>query len=245
MSLGDDFYKVHELDIGVFYTFLDSEPQKDQEQKTEEQKSVTVMEMDDFYKTEIGQNVLANPWGSYSNGHYTDMEEVDKNGYAVKRGNNYFLVSQISTKVYPYVGLDIEKMYSVYFIGKDGKVDAWNPINFNITIHFDCKKENGDITYSPRSDARITTSIDTGYGSEETNNEIFDKFIAPDSHWFECITHTATRQEVLNGTARESILEREKSRVKYHFEEREEEKKNDYEKQLRIKRITDRIRSID
>ena len=173
------------------------------------------------------------------------MEEVDKNGYAVKRGNNYFLVSQISTKVYPYVGLDIEKMYSVYFIGKDGKVDAWNPINFNITIHFDCKKENGDITYSPRSDARITTSIDTGYGSEETNNEIFDKFIAPDSHWFECITHTATRQEVLNGTARESILEREKSRVKYHFEEREEEKKNDYEKQLRIKRITDRIRSID
>jgi len=241
MSLGDDFYKVHEVDMGILY-IPDYEPRKNQKPKTEEQKSVAVMEMDDFYETEIGQKVLANPWGSYSNDHYTDMEEVDKNGYAVKRGDNYFLVSQISTKTYPYFGLDIEKQYYVYFIERTGKVDAWNPINFNITIHFDCKKENGDITYSPRSDARITTSINTKYGSEEANNEIFDKFIAPDPHWFECITHTATRQEVLKGIAGKSILEKEKSRVKYYLEEQEKEKKNDYKKRILLEEINDRVK---
>jgi len=212
---------------------------------------VTVMEMDEFYKTEIGQKVFAKHWGSYNGRSYTDMENVDKNGYAIKRGDNYFLVSPIFTKVYPYSGLDITKMYNVYFVGKDGKVDVWNPITFNIKTHFGCKKENGNMIYSDNgdmiySDPRITTSI---YAGHETNNDLFDKFIAPDSHWFECLTHTATRREVLNGTAGESILESNKSLVQHYLEnrkkEKEEERKDYCERLLRIKEIEDRVRSID
>jgi len=209
---------------------------------------VTVMEMDDFYKTEFGQKIFVKPWGSYNGRNHTDMENVERNGYAVKRGDNYFLVSPISTKVNPFGGsLGITKMYNVYFVGKDGKVDAWHPIRFDINTHFDCKKENGNIVYSDNgdiiySDPRITISIDAGH---ETNNDLFDKFIAPDPHWFECITHTATRQEVLKGTAGESILKQEKSLVKSYLEKREEEKKDYCERLLRIKGIEDRVRSID
>ncbi len=235
--------------MNILNKIFSSKSPKNQEAEVKK-NTVTVMEMDEFYKTEIGQKVLAKPWGSY-NGHcYTDMEEVDRNGYAVKRGDNYFLVSQIYTEVNPFGGLDIEKMYQVYFIGKDGKVDAWDPISFNINAHFGCKKENGNIIYSDDgniiySEARITTSISTGYGPEKTNNDLFYKFIAPDPHWFECITHTATRQEVLKGTAGESILEREKNLVQFYLKKREEEKEEKKERQLRIKEITDRIRSID
>ena len=229
----------------IFDTIIKFKNRKNQKPQEVQKTHVAVMEMDDFYKTEMGQKVLANPWGSYSNGLYMDMKEVDRNGYAVKRGDNYFLVTQISTKTYPYFGLDIEKQYYVYFIERVGKVDAWNPINFNINIHFDCKKENDDITYSPRSDTRITTSINTKHGSDETNNDLFDKFIAPDTHWFECMTHTATRQEVLNGTVRENILESAKPRVKHYLEEQEEGQKNDYKRQLLIKEIEDRVRSIN
>ena len=193
-------------------------------QETEVKTPVTVMEIDEFYKTEIGQKVFAN-----LNSKQWDVtaDSITRNGYAVKRGDRYFLVSEISTKVYPYFGLDIEKSYFIYPVGNDGTISNNDRIHPVIDIYFDYEEKNGDIIFTPRPQGHVATSIYTGYGIVETNNDIFDKFIAPDPHWFECMTHTGSRQEVLNGTAGASIFEQTENKIKYHLEEQKEEKRND------------------
>lgn len=49
--------------------------------------------------------------------------------------------------------------------------------------------------------AKVEKSIFSKDGYSR-NDDLFNKFIAPDPHWFECATHYDDRQEVLNGTAR-------------------------------------------
>ena len=111
--------------------------------------------------------------------------------------------------------------YCITPITKDGKVDNCNRIDALIKA----KLNYEDFSYEPdnfspcgiglntltftatdlqkrfKTYAKVEKSIFSKDGYSR-NDDLFNKFIAPDPHWFECATHYDDRQEVLNGTAR-------------------------------------------
>jgi len=205
-------------------------------------KEVIVMETNDFYKTELGQKVLADlhekkwnmeRWESQSlspgQKEYIEIGDKYQDGYAIKRGDNYFLVnhngklpdldsvSDIVQLPFRRDFIAIEDLYlrheyCITPITKDGKVDACNRIEALIKTKFDYE----DFSYATDGSVVFTaTDLQKRFKAyvkhEESifskdglsrNDDLFDKFIAPDPHWFECATHYGKRQEVLNGTAR-------------------------------------------
>ena len=205
-------------------------------------KEVIVMETNDFYKTELGQKVLADlhekkwnmeRWYSQSlslgQKEYIEIGDKYQDGYAIKRGDNYFLVnhngklpdldivSDIGQLPFSRDFIAIEDLYlrheyCITPITKDGKVDNCNRIEALIKIKFDYE----DFSYATDGSVVFTaTDLQKRFKAyvkqEESifskdglsrNDDLFNKFIAPDPHWFECATHYGKRQEVLNGTAR-------------------------------------------
>ena len=214
-------------------------------------KEVIVMETNDFYKTELGQKVLADlhekkwnmeRWYSQSlslgQKEYIEIGDKYQDGYAIKRGDNYFLVNHNLRPKFEsnkYITLDLisgryrEADADLYLIHeycntpitKDGKVDNCNRIDALIKA----KLNYEDFSYEPdnfspcgiglntitftatdlqkrfKTYAKVEKSIFSKDGYSR-NDDLFNKFIAPDPHWFECATHYDDRQEVLNGTAR-------------------------------------------
>lgn len=215
MSLGDYFYKVHEVEMGVIGALSDNRNHETPVAGHE----VTVMEMDEFYKTEMGQKVLANP-----DDKKIKLDTV-RDGYAVKRGNNYFLVHYHPADK-PYINeyLNIEKGCIVYPIEKDGRLNTDAAIESIITARFAYRKADGDIVFTPKPN--IKTELNTARGVFPTNNDIFTKFVSCDPYWLEYFTHNASRQEVINEVAGESILNEKKLAINCLLEKQEIDKEN-------------------
>ena len=189
-------------------------------------KEVAVIEMDKFYETEIGQKVLASAW-------YDESLKalVDHRGYAVKRGNNYFLVyyGKASTPINDNLTVDIKRRYIVYPIKENSRGNVSRDEIFSeLTLKFDCKKNNYEVIFTPRTNTRIgrkghrpglthplrvETQVYVKPYVYTKDKNVFKKFIELDAHWFECFTHDATRQEVLNGTAGENVLEKKELEI--------------------------------
>ena len=202
-------------------------------------KEVIVMETNDFYKTELGQKVLADlrekkwdrEWILSNDFSWYESYIGDKyqDGYAIKRGDNYFLVNHNGKlpdldSVSDFVQLSfrgdfivikdlyLTHEYCITPITKDGKVDACNRIEALIKTKFDYEDfsyaTDGSVVFTAtdlqkrfRAYVKQEKSIFSKDGLSR-NDDLFNKFIAPDPHWFECATHYGKRQEVLNGTAR-------------------------------------------
>ena len=196
-------------------------------------QEVTVMETNDFYKTELGQKVLADlrekkwdrEWILSNDFSWYEFYIGDKyqDGYAIKRGDNYFLVNHNLRPRSREADADLYLIheYCITPITKDGKVDNCNRIDALIKA----KLNYEDFSYEPnnfspcgiglntltftatdlqkrfKTYAKVEKSIFSKDGYSR-NDDLFNKFIAPDPHWFECATHYDDRQEVLNGTAR-------------------------------------------
>ena len=215
MSLGDYFYKVHEVEMGVIGALSDN---RNHETPVAEHE-VTVMEMDEFYKTEIGKKVLANP-----DDKKIKLDTV-RDGYAIKRGDNYFLVHyHPADKPYINERLNIEKGCVVYPIEKDGRLNTDASIKAIITARFAYRKADGDIVFTPQPN--ITTELNTGRGLFPTNNDIFTKFVSYDPYWLGYFTHDASRQEVANEVAGESILNEKKLEINRRLVGQEIDKEN-------------------
>jgi len=179
-------------------------------------KEVTVMEMDEFYKTEFGQEILADLSRTEETRDF--KEHVDNHGYAIKRGDNYFLVYSCSPKTPIELSLTpkIEREFVIHQIKRENHIESRdNPVRFaKITLRFGYKKEKYGVRIIPHPRHSIETQVLMN-GRYEVNNDlgVFDKFIKPDPHWFAYFTHYATRQEVLNGTARASFMDKAKHDV--------------------------------
>jgi len=179
-------------------------------------KEVTVMEMDEFYKTEFGQEILADLSRTEETRDF--KEHVDNHGYAIKRGDNYFLVYSCSPKTPIELSLTpkIEREFVIHQIKRGNHIESrGNPVRFaKITLGFGYKKEKYGVRIIPHPRHSIETQVLMN-GRYEVNNDlgVFDKFIKPDPHWFAYFTHYATRQEVLNGTARASFMDKAKHDV--------------------------------
>ncbi len=184
--------------------------------KRTRQKEVTVMEMDEFYKTEFGQEILADLSRTEETRDF--KEHVDNHGYAIKRGDNYFLVYSCSPKTPIELSLTpkIEREFVIHQIKRGNHIESRdNPVMFaKITLRFGYKKEKHGVRIIPHPRHSIETQVLMN-GRYEVNNDlgVFDKFIKPDPHWFAYFTHYATRQEVLNGTARASFMDKAKHDV--------------------------------
>jgi len=214
MSLGDYFYKVHEVEMGDISALSDNRNHETPVAGHE----VTVMEMDEFYKTEIGKKVLADP--------YDKKIKLDtvRDGYAIKRGDNYFLVHYhpvAEPKIDEH--LNIKKGCVIYPIEKDGRLNTDASIKAIITARFAYRKADGDIVFFQPN---ITTELNTGRGLFPTNNDIFTKFVSYDPYWLGYFTHNASRQEVANEVAGESILDEKKLEINRRLEKQEIDKEN-------------------
>ena len=204
-------------------------------------KKTTIIETDDFYKTEIGQKVLANPY-------YARIKEfVEHRGYAAKRGDNYFLVYYSNAKTSinkAKITASITRDYIIFPIKGDGETETfYNSEVSEVKADFSCERRHNDfdasfpyfsevvksgfdsskIRYVNFTCRHLTTSAHTKYGFSK-DNILFNKFIAPDSHWYECLTHDADRSEVLNGTADKCVLENTESDIWYLLKEKENNK---------------------
>ena len=222
----------------------------------------TIIETDDFYKTEIGQRVLANP-------HYARIKDlVERNGYAVKRGDKHFLVyySKAETSVNKDpITASIKRYYFIFPIEGNGGTDTFRNSDISeVKADFSCKRKHNDfdatfpyfsevvksgfdsskIRYVDFTYRNLTTSIHTGYGFTE-NNILFNKFIAPDSHWYGCLTHDTDRSEVLNGTADEDVLRNTEGNIWCLLKDKENNKNSSLKKvKASIKKIDDRVQEL-
>ena len=202
-------------------------------------QKVTVMETSNFYKTEIGQKVLADlsekKWDHNRYGEYIGDRYMD--GYVIKRGDDYFFVDHNGrlpgfeftkeTIVNPFSGESIVTNANLYLIHKyyitpitkGGKVDYGNRLEASMKAKLNYEdfsyKTGRSWSYGCGPDFTATDlqkrfktyvnvrkdvlSRDVFSQNNRIDNSIFNKFIAPDPHWFECATHYAKRQEVLNG----------------------------------------------
>ena len=240
MGLDIDVDSVYEPEMGDEAPFeaQEQKPLEVQEQEVQEvQKApVEVMEMDDFYKTEIGQKVLAEPYNKqYSN----TIENDADNTYAIRRNDRYFLVRSDCAQVFPGKHLTIGKDYFIYPIKENGKVDENNTLWSSLNIMFNYEDRFGKIVLIPDPDEehidlqkRISTLVHKDRAIP--NNLIFNKFIAPDPHWFECATHTASRKQVLKGKPGISIFAEAKHKARVWLE-KEEAKQNPYVRKIRNK----------
>jgi len=193
---------------------------------------VLVLEIDDFCKTEFGEEVFC---ASRLNSAF--KEEITKNGYAIKRGDKWFLVKHLNTRFVPRRYLEIESDHIIYPLKENGKLDDYD-IWSHTYFGFDYKERLNKIIFTPRTDTRIEidekdywtgfthplhtkTLINVGYGRRRTDNGIFKKFIEPDSHWLECSTHRGSRQEVLSGNGK-SIFDEAERAIMDKSEEKDE-----------------------
>ena len=231
MGLDIDVDSVYEPEMGDEAPFeaQEQKPLEAPEQEVQEvqQAPVAVMEMDEFYKTEVGQKALAEPY----NKRYSDtIENTADNSYAIRRDDRYFLVRSGCANIFPGKHLTINKQYFIYPIKENGKVDESNIIRSFMEVQFDYKERLGKIVFipdpydehiNPQKDVKVKTQVYAGHGGTITDNNIFNKFIAPDAHWFECVTHTASRKQVLKGKAGISIFNEAQYKIGKLLEEKE------------------------
>ena len=238
MGLDIDSYS-YELEKGYEPSFepQEQDPLESQKQEVQEvQKApVEVMEMNEFYKTEIGQKVLAEP---YNKRYGNTIENDADNTYAIRRNDRYFLVRGSCAQVFPGKRLTINKDYFIYPIRENGKVDENNTFWSSLNILFDYEDRFGKIVLTPDPEEehinlqkRISMQLHKG-GKPIPDNLIFNKFIAPDPYWFECATHTVSRKQVLKGEAGTSIFAEAKHKAKTWLE-KEEAKQNPYVRGIR------------
>lgn len=89
-----------------------------QELEIRAKKSAAVMTMKEFYETEMGQKLLANPW-------YARVKDImERDGYVIKRGDKYFLVRYSPARIFTDKSLNIKREYIIYRINDTDKTGA-------------------------------------------------------------------------------------------------------------------------